>query len=401
MRPITRQHYADKVDAWIGKGQIIVLTGQRRVGKSCILKDFVERHKAEPQTNFIYINKERKKFDAIKTHEQLNAYIDEHMVEDAHNFILIDEVQEIECWEKSVRSYRMEDDTDIIITGSNSKMLSSELGTLIGGRYQEIYIQSLSYQEFLLFHGLEESDEALWKYLNYGGLPGLMQIGLDDEDLVWDYIKGVYHTVMLKDIVERNSIRNVAFLNTLLRYFADTIGKLNSLNNISKFMKSQGQDVAVKSIASYLGYFKDAYLLSTVDRFDIHGKKLLESNEKLYFGDIGLRNLIAGGERQGDIEKILENVVYQQLLRMGYTVNVGQLRVGEVDFVCTKSNERIYVQVTYLIASEETEDREFGCLENIQDNYPKYVISMTPLVRKSDRQGIIHMGLREFLRNGF
>ena len=401
MRPITRQHYADKVDAWIGKGQIIVLTGQRRVGKSYILKDFVERHKAEPQTNFIYINKERKKFDAIKTHEQLNAYIDEHMVEDAHNFILIDEVQEIECWEKSVRNYRMEDDTDIIITGSNSKMLSSELGTLIGGRYQEIYIQSLSYQEFLLFHGLEESDEALWKYLNYGGLPGLMQIGLDDEDLVWDYIKGVYHTVMLKDIVERNSIRNVAFLNTLLRYFADTIGKLNSLNNISKFMKSQGQDVAVKSIASYLGYFKDAYLLSTVDRFDIHGKKLLESNEKLYFGDIGLRNLIAGGERQGDMEKILENVVYQQLLRMGYTVNVGQLRVGEVDFVCTKSNERIYVQVTYLIASEETEDREFGCLENIQDNYPKYVISMTPLVRKSDRQGIIHMGLRKFLRNGF
>lgn len=401
MRPITRKHYADKVDAWIGKGQIIVLTGQRRVGKSYILKDFVERHKAEPQTNFIYINKERKKFDAIKTHEQLNAYIDEHMVEDAHNFILIDEVQEIECWEKSVRNYRMEDDTDIIITGSNSKMLSSELGTLIGGRYQEIYIQSLSYQEFLLFHGLEESDEALWKYLNYGGLPGLMQIGLDDEDLVWDYIKGVYHTVMLKDIVERNSIRNVAFLNTLLRYFADTIGKLNSLNNISKFMKSQGQDVAVKSIASYLGYFKDAYLLSTVDRFDIHGKKLLESNEKLYFGDIGLRNLIAGGERQGDMEKILENVVYQQLLRMGYTVNVGQLRVGEVDFVCTKSNERIYVQVTYLIASEETEDREFGCLENIQDNYPKYVISMTPLVRKSDRQGIIHMGLREFLRNGF
>ena len=401
MRPITRQHYADKVDAWIGKGQIIVLTGQRRVGKSYILKDFVERHKAEPQTNFIYINKERKKFDAIKTHEQLNAYIDEHMVEDAHNFILIDEVQEIECWEKSVRNYRMEDDTDIIITGSNSKMLSSELGTLIGGRYQEIYIQSLSYQEFLLFHGLEESDEALWKYLNYGGLPGLMQIGLDDEDLVWDYIKGVYHTVMLKDIVERNNIRNVAFLNTLLRYFADTIGKLNSLNNISKFMKSQGQDVAVKSIASYLGYFKDAYLLSTVDRFDIHGKKLLESNEKLYFGDIGLRNLIAGGERQGDMEKILENVVYQQLLRMGYTVNVGQLRVGEVDFVCTKPNERIYVQVTYLIASEETEDREFGCLENIQDNYPKYVISMTPLVRKSDRQGIIHMGLREFLRNGF
>lgn len=401
MQPITRKLYADKVDAWIGKGQIIVLIGQRRVGKSYILKDFFERHRDEPQGNFIYINKERKKFDTIKTHEQLNAYVDEHWKEDAHNYILIDEVQEIEGWEKSVRSYRIEDNTDIIITGSNSKMLSSELSTLIGGRYQEIYVQSLSYKEFIQFHGLAECDDTLWLYLNYGGLPGLKQVGLSDEELVWDYIKGVYHTVMLKDIVERNSIRNVSFLNTLLRYFADTIGKLNSLNNISKYMKSQGQDVAVKSIVSYLSYFKDAYLLSSVERYDIHGKKLLESNEKIYFGDIGLRNLIAGGEREGDIEKVMENVVYQQLLRMGYAVSVGQLRAGEVDFVCTKSNERVYVQVAYLIASPETEEREFGCLENIKDNYPKYVISMTPLVRRSDRQGITHLGLREFLQNGF
>ncbi len=398
---ITRKLYADKLDAWVGKGQIIVLIGQRRVGKSYILKDFLERHKTDPGTNFIYINKERKKFDALKNNEQLNAYIDEHWVEDAHNYILIDEVQEIEGWEKSVRSYRLEDNADVIITGSNSKMLSSELSTLIGGRYQEIYVQSLSYQEFILFHGLEDSDDALWKYVNYGGLPGLKQIGLNDEELVWDYIKGVYHTVMLKDIVERNSIRNVAFLNTLLRYFADTIGKLSSLNNISKFMKSQGQDVSVKSIASYLGCFKEAYLLSSVERYDIHGKKLLESNEKIYFGDIGLRNLIAGGEREGDMEKVLENIVYQQLQRMGYTISVGQLRAGEVDFVCTKSNERLYVQVAYLIASPETEDREFGSLGNIKDNYPKYVISMTPLVKRRDRQGITHLGLREFLKNGF
>lgn len=401
MFPITREYYASKVDAWIGKGQIVVLTGQRRVGKSYILKDFLERHKDKPRTNFIYINKERKKFDAITTHEQLNAYVDEHMVEDVHNFILIDEVQEIDGWEKSVRNYRLEDDTDVIITGSNSKMLSSELSTLIGGRYQEIYVQSLSYQEFLQFHKLNDDDEALWKYLNYGGLPGLMQMGLDDEELVWDYIKGVYHTVMLKDIVERQSIRNVSFLNVLLRYFADTIGKLTSLNNISKFMKSQGQDVAVKSITSYLGYFKDAYLLSSVERYDIHGKKLLESNEKIYFGDVGLRNLIAGGEREGDIEKVIENVVYQQLVRMGYAVTVGQLKAGEIDFVCVKTNERVYVQVAYLIASQETEEREFGSLSNIKDNYPKYVISMTPLVKRSDRGGITHLGLREFLKNGF
>ena len=400
MQLITRQHYADKVDAWIGKGQIIVLTGQRRVGKSHILKDFVERHKNEPQTNFIYINKERKQFDSITNHVQLNAYIDGLMSDDAHNFILIDEVQEIEGWEKSLRSYRLEENTDIIITGSNSKMLSGELSSLIGGRYQEIYIQSLSYNEFLLFHNLEDGDDALWKYLNYGGLPGLIQVGLDDEDLVWDYIRGVFHTVVLKDIVERYDIRNMAFLNTLLRYFADTIGKLSSLNNISKFMKSQGEEIAVKSIASYLGYYKDSYLLSTVGRYDIHGKKLLELNEKLYFGDIGLRNLVAGGERQGDIEKIMENAVYLQLLRMGYAVSVGQLRAGEVDFVCTKSGSRIYVQVAYLIASPETEESEFGCLANIKDNYPKYVISMTPLVKRIDEDGILHIGLREFLRNG-
>ncbi len=401
MRIITRQHYADKVDAWIGKGQIIVLTGQRRVGKSYILKDFAERYKEKPEANIIYINKERKKFDSLKTYEDLNAYIDEHYAEGSHNFILIDEVQEIDGWEKSVRSFRLEDRTDIIITGSNSKMLSSELSTLIGGRYQEIHVQSLSYMEFLQFHELEDNDDSLRRYINYGGLPGLIQTGFDDEDLVWDYIKGVYHTVMLKDIVERHNIRNIAFLNTLLRFFSDTIGKLISLNNISKYMKSQGQDIAVKSISAYLTYFKEVYLLTSVGRYDIHGKKLLESNEKIYFGDVGLRNLIAGGEREGDIEKIMENIVYGQLLRMGYNVSVGQLKAGEVDFVCTRTNERVYVQVTYLVASPETEEREFGSLENIKDNYPKYVISMTPFVKRSDREGITHISLREFLKNGF
>lgn len=401
MKPITRQYYADKVDAWIGKGQIIVLTGQRRVGKSYILKDFIERHKDTPDKNFIYIDKERKKFDVITNYEQLNSYIDERLVNGVHNFILIDEVQEIDGWEKSLRSYRLEDDIDIIITGSNSKMLSSELSTLIGGRYQEIYIQSLSYQEFMMFHNLDDSDDTLWMYLNYGGLPGLKQIGIDDEEFVWDYIKGVHSTVVLKDIIERQNIRNVTFLNTLLRYFADTIGKLSSLNNISKFMKSQGVEIAVKSIASYLEYFKNAYLLSSVERYDIHGKKLLESNEKYYFGDIGLRNLIAGGERDRDIEKVIENIVYQQLIRMGYIVKIGQLKAGEVDFVCTKPNERLYVQVAYIIATPETKEREFGALDCINDNYPKYVISMTPLVKRSDRNGITHIGLREFLKNGF
>lgn len=401
IKPITRQYYANKIDAWLGKGQIIVLTGQRRVGKSYILKDFIERHKEDSNSNFIYIDKERKKFDEILNYEQLNAYVETQKQEGLHNFIIIDEVQEIDGWEKSVRSYRLEDNVDILITGSNSQMLSSELSTLIGGRYQEINIQSLCYTEFLVFHNLEDSDESLWKYINYGGLPGLIQVGIENDEFIWEYIKGVFYTVVLKDIVERQSVRNLTFLNRLLRYFADTIGKLTSMNNISKFMKSQGVDIAVKSISSYLSYYKDAYLLSTVERFDIHGKRILESNEKIYFGDLGLRNFISGGEREGDIEKVIENIVYLQLTRMGYNITVGQLKAGEVDFVCTKPNERIYVQVSYLIATKETEEREFGALSSINDNYPKYVISMTPLIKRSDKDGIIHIGLRNFLKNGF
>ena len=401
IKPITRQYYANKIDAWLGKGQIIVLTGQRRVGKSYILKDFIERHKEDSNSNFIYIDKERKKFDEILSYEQLNAYVETQKQEGLHNFIIIDEVQEIDGWEKSVRSYRLEDNVDILITGSNSQMLSSELSTLIGGRYQEINIQSLCYTEFLVFHNLEDSDESLWKYINYGGLPGLIQVGIENDEFIWEYIKGVFYTVVLKDIVERQSVRNLTFLNRLLRYFADTIGKLTSINNISRFMKSQGVDIAVKSISSYLSYYKDAYLLSTVERFDIHGKRILESNEKIYFGDLGLRNFISGGEREGDIEKVIENIVYLQLTRMGYNITVGQLKAGEVDFVCTKPNERIYVQVSYLIATKETEEREFGALSSINDNYPKYVISMTPLIKRSDKDGIIHIGLRNFLKNGF
>lgn len=401
IKPITRQYYANKIDAWLGKGQIIVLTGQRRVGKSYILKDFIERHKEDSNSNFIYIDKERKKFDEILNYEQLNAYVETQKQEGLHNFIIIDEVQEIDGWEKSVRSYRLEDNVDILITGSNSQMLSSELSTLIGGRYQEINIQSLCYTEFLVFHNLEDSDESLWKYINYGGLPGLIQVGIENDEFIWEYIKGVFYTVVLKDIVERQSVRNLTFLNRLLRYSADTIGKLTSINNISRFMKSQGVDIAVKSISSYLSYYKDAYLLSTVERFDIRGKRILESNEKIYFGDLGLRNFISGGEREGDIEKVIENIVYLQLTRMGYNITVGQLKAGEVDFVCTKPNERIYVQVSYLIATKETEEREFGALSSINDNYPKYVISMTPLIKRSDKDGIIHIGLRNFLKNGF
>ena len=384
----------------MGKGQIIVLIGQRRVGKSFIIKDFVARHSTETDANIIYIDKEQKDFDFIKNYTQLNDYIDAHFIADKHNYILIDEVQDIAGWEHSVRSYRTVDNTDVVITGSNSKMLSSELSTLLRGRFQEIHVLPLSYAEFLEFHNLTDSDNAFMLYLNYGGLPGLRNVGLENEELVQEYLSGVLNTVVLKDVIERHTIRNVTFLNNLLSFIADTVGKLNSASSISKYMKSQQIDISTNVILSYMTYFNEALLTHSVSRYDIHGKKLLETTGKSYFGDVGLRNFIVGGERENDVEKVLENIVYLHLLRLGYTVKVGQLRAGEIDFVCTKHRRKIYVQVTYLIANEETRQREFGNLRLILDNYPKYVISATPLLRRSDSDGITHLHIREFLLEG-
>ncbi len=398
---ISRKYYADKVDSWLGKGQIIVLVGQRRIGKSFVLKDFMLRHEVETDANIIYIDKEKKDFDFIKNYTDLNDYIDKNYAKGKHNFILIDEIQDIEEWERSVRSYRSEDNTDIIITGSNARMLSSDLSTLLSGRCQEIHVHGLSYSEFLTFHELEDNDDSLNKYLNYGGLPGLRQIGIDNEEHVHDYLQGVLNTVVLKDIIERHNIRNVAFLNKLLQYLADNIGKPTSANNISNYMKNIGTTVSTNVVVDYSSYFEEAYLMKCVQRYDIHGKKILETNGKYYFEDVGIRNLLSGlNRREKDIEKVLENVVYQYLTQLDFDVRIGQLQAGEVDFVCTKNDIKVYVQVSYLIATEETTEREFGTLSKIKDNYPKYVISLSPLVTRSNYDGIIHLGLREFLKNG-
>ncbi len=399
-RLIIRQNYLDKILKYLGKEMIIVLTGQRRVGKSYLLKQFYQEKIKEPNSNIIYIDKEKREFDFIRNYQNLNDYIESKFVKDKHNYILIDEVQDITEFERSVRSYRTEENIDIIITGSNAKMLSGELSTIIGGRFKEIYIQPLSYEEFLTFHSLEDNDDSLTKYVNLGGMPGLNKIGLQEDD-VREYQKDVYNTVLLKDVIMRNNIRNVNFLENLVLYLADNTGKIISANNVSKYMKSNGENISASVILNYLNYLSDAYIINKVNRYDVHGKRLFDSNEKYYFEDNGIRNAIAGGTREGDIEKVIENVVYQNLVRLGYEVFVGQLQSSEIDFVCTKPNgEKIYVQVSYLIVNDETRKREFGNLKKIQDNYPKYVISMTPLITNNDYDGIKHIHLRNFLKNG-
>ena len=400
MGAILRQSYLDKIERFLGKDTIIILTGQRRIGKSYLLRLFRDKISADNKANIIYIDKEKKDFDGIRTYIDLNAYIDAHRIAGKTNYILIDEIQDIEAFEKSVRSYYEEPDIEIVVTGSNSQMLSSDLSTLIGGRYKEIYIQALSYEEFMLFHGLQDSDDTLAKYIHLGGLPGLAKMGIDEQD-AREYQMDVYHTVLLKDVVMRNQIRNATFLENFARFLADNTGKLISANSISKYMRSQGESITPTAVGNYAKYLSDAYIVHKVNRYDIHGRRLFESNDKYYFEDNGIRNALARGTREGDIEKVIENIVYNHLVRLGYEVMVGQLQASEIDFVCTKPDgKRAYVQASYIIADEKTREREFGNLRAIQDNYPKYVISMTPLLSRADDNGIIHLHLRRFLTEG-
>jgi predicted AAA+ superfamily ATPase len=400
MNAILRQSYLEKIERYLGKDTIIILTGQRRIGKSYILRLFRDKVSKDAGANVIFIDKEKHEFDDIKTYKDLNAYIDERRNKAKTNFILVDEIQDIEEFEKSVRSYYEEPDIEIVVTGSNSKMLSSDLSTLIGGRYKEIYIQALSYEEFMLFHQLPDSDDTLAKYIQFGGLPGLVKMGLDEQD-AREYQLDVYHTVLLKDVIMRNKIRNVPFLENLVHFLADNAGKIISANSIAKYMKSQGESVTSTVIINYTKFLCDAYLIHKVNRYDIHGKKLFESNDKFYFEDHGLRNTLSGGSREGDIEKVIENIIYNHLIRLGYEVTVGQLQAGEIDFVCKKpKGQRVYVQASYIIADEATREREFGNLRAIKDNYPKYVISMTSLVGRQDSDGITHLHLRRFLTEG-
>ncbi len=397
---IKRDYYVSKIEKYLDKELIVVLVGQRRVGKSYILRQLRDEKSAASDTNVIYIDKEKRQFDAIKNYHQLNEYIGKRIVIGKHNLILIDEVQEIEGFEHSIRSFNTDEGTDVVVTGSNARMLSSDLSTIIGGRYKEIYIQSLSYREFLEFHNLSDSDESLIRYIQYGGLPGLSKIGLTEDD-AREYQTDILHTVLLKDIIMRNNIRNANFLENLVCFLADNVGKLISANSISKYMKSHGESITSSAVISYLQFLCEAYIIHKVNRYDIHGKRIFETNDKFYFEDHGIRNAIAAGTREGDIEKILENIVWQELRRLGFRIFVGQLQAGEIDFVCTKPDgQRAYIQVSYIIADDSTREREFGNLRAIKDNYPKYVISMTPLVERNDDNGITYLGLRNFLMNG-
>ena len=399
---LKRDEYIKKIAPFIDKDVIKVLTGIRRSGKSVMLKLLMEelKNRGINENQFIYINFENLKYRKLKNYERLYDFI-LNKVDDKYKsyYIFLDEIQEVKEWERCVNSLRVDEDFnfDIYITGSNAKLLSGELSTYLAGRYIEFVVYPFSFKEF--FEIMKEKNkeielkEVFQDYIKFGGMPFLHNLDYNYEASM-QYLQDLYASIILKDITQRNNIRDTDLLERIINYIIMNIGNTFSATSISKFFKSENRKVAIETILNYIKACEEAFLVYRVARNDLLGKKILNVNEKYYIADHGIREAIMENN-QKDINQVLENVVYFEMLRRGYSVKIGKVDNLEVDFVCTKSNEIIYIQVSYLLASEDTNEREFSVLENIKDNYPKYVLSMDEF--DMSRNGIKHMNLIEFL----
>lgn len=392
---VPRDAYIDQIKPFIKKGLIKVLSGQRRVGKSYLLFQLIQFIRSQdPVANVIYINKEDLQFDAIRDAVSLNDYIKGQSGNGVANYIFIDEIQDIAGFEKALRSLLLDENNDVYITGSNATLLSGELATYLSGRYIEFKIYSLSYVEFLRFHKLDDSDEGLDAYIRFGGLPYLIHLGLSDISL--EYLDSVYNTIIYRDVVSRWALRSTQLLQRLVEFLADNTGSLFSAKRISDFLRSQKTNVAPNQIQQYCDHLASAFIVHEVKRYDLVGRRIFEIGSKYYFENTGIRNVITG-YRLTDKGKLLENIVYNHLLYLGYTVKIGAFHAREIDFVCERENEKFYVQVALNLDNPETVEREFGNLLAIPDNYPKVVVSEDRFGGNT-YQGIRQMQIRDFLR---
>ena len=399
---LKRDEYIKKIVPFIDKDVIKVLTGIRRSGKSVMLKLLMEELKniGINEKQFIYINFENLKYRNLKNYERLYDFI-LNKVDDKYKsyYVFLDEIQEVEEWERCVNSLRVDEDFnfDIYITGSNAKLLSGELSTYLAGRYIEFVVYPFSFKEF--FEIIQEKNqeikvkEAFQKYVKFGGMPFLHNLDYNFEASM-QYLQDLYASIILKDITQRNNIRDTDLLERIINYIVMNIGNTFSATSISKFFKSENRKVATETILNYIKACEEAFLVYRVARNDLLGKKILNVNEKYYIADHGIREAIMENN-QKNINQVLENIVYFEMLRRGYNVKIGKVDNLEVNFVCKKNDETIYIQVSYLLASEDTKEREFSVLENIKDNYPKYVLSMDEF--DMSRNGIKHINLIEFL----
>lgn len=397
---IKREMYMSRIRPFINTDLVKVMTGIRRCGKSVMLELIKEEllQSGVNKSQFISINFEDMSYAHLQTAKALNDNIIERANKiEGKVYLFFDEIQEVKDWEKCINSLRVSLDCDIYITGSNAKLLSGELATYLGGRYVEFIIYPFSFAEFVELYREIYPDEPInmifQKYVVFGGMPYLSNIRFEKTASI-QYLHDLFNSVQLKDIVKRNNIRDVDLLERISAYVMANVGNTFSATSISKFFKSEKRNVAPDTILNYIKYCCDAYLFYQVKREDLQGKQILASNEKYYIADHGIREAVFGGNMK-DINLILENIVYMELLRRGYEVRVGRSGNKEIDFVCYKRDEKIYIQVTYLLASEETIQREFGVYDDIQDNFPKYVVSLDEF--DMSRDGIKHRNIRDFL----
>jgi hypothetical protein len=397
-----RSLYLERIRPFLGKPVVKVVTGMRRVGKSCFMRQTIEllRQAGVTERQILYIDKESLEFEHIANYRDLHqAALDAFAGQPAPCYLLVDEVQEIKEWERAIASLSGRGDVDILISGSNAHLLSSELATLLSGRYVEFPVYGLGFREHLVFQekGVGESETEFANYLRYGGMPATYHFD-QNEDVIYQYMSSVYNTILLKDIVKRHSVRNVPLLENIGRYLFDNIGNVMSAKRIADHLKSQRLHVGVDTVQNYLGYFTDALLAHKVQRYDIKGRRLLEIHDKYYVNEIGMRHALLG-YREADIGGILENLVFLELRRRGYSVTIGKIGDCEIDFIATREQEKVYIQVAYLLASPETVEREFGALRNIPDNYPKMVLRLDRFFG-DDLEGIKRYNLIDFLMDG-
>lgn len=396
-RYLKRTLYLDKIGPFIDKPIIKVLVGQRRVGKSYMLLQLMDKIRNE-HVNIIYLDKELDIHSSVTNDIELHDFVVSHLKPDKKNYLFIDEIQEITSFERCLRKLLNEERCDIYCTGSNAILLSGELATLLSGRYIEFRIHSLSYTEFLDFNQLDNTDENMMQYLILGGMPFLHNLKLQQQPS-FEYLRNVYSTILLKDVVARKNIRNVVFLENLVTYLVDNTGNLFSALNVSKYLKSQNVKMPTQTVLNYLHALTNAFFVYRTPRIDVNGLKIFEIGEKYYFEDLGLRNAIRVFNPKNDINKLMENAVFMHLLRNGHNVFAGNNDGKEIDFVAERNNERIYIQVAYMLYDQRTVDREFGNLMEIENHYPKYVVTMDAIPMPASYQGIQQMHLRAFLSN--
>lgn len=392
---LKRESYLKKIREFYNSDLVKILVGIRRCGKSVILEQIMDELKANgiDEKHIIYVNFEFIEFEELTDYKKLNKYIKEKMKDDLKYYLFFDEIQNVESFEKVINSLRASKKTSIFITGSNSRLLSEELSTVLSGRYVSFKINPLSYKEVLELLKIEKSTNDIFEdYIKWGSLPNRFEF--KKEESIKNYLYGVFDSIILRDVVERLKIRDTVLFNLILQYIVDTIGREFSAENIMNFLRNEGREVSTLTIYSYLDALCKALLIRKVYRYDVHGKAVLKTLNKYYVTDLGIAQ-IKNNKTEIDKSYAIENIVYNELIIKGYDVYTGKTKKGEVDFVATKPDKKIYIQVAFSIPNEETKNREFGAYDVINDNYPKYVISLDNLTY--EHNGIKHINLIDFL----